>query len=67
MVFLDDLQDEDGIGLEGRIGVDEEVVDHEIEVALSVGLKDGGVVGLIPVVLFQMLGVLLDPGEGALM
>lgn len=27
LVFLDDLQDEEGIGLEGRVGVDEEVVD----------------------------------------
>lgn len=65
LVFLDDLQTDDGIGLEGWIGVDEEVVNDEIEIAFPVGLQDGRVVCLASVMLLHMLGLFLDPGEGA--
>lgn len=67
LVLLNHLQDEHGIRFEGRIGVHEQLIDHEVEVALPVGLQYCRVVSLVAVVIHGgVVGALLDPADGSL-
>jgi hypothetical protein len=51
LLLLNDLQREDSIWLEGRVGVDEQLVDDKGELTLAVGLQHRRVTGLIAMVL----------------
>ena len=46
-VFFYDLQDQGSIWLDGRVRIDEKLIDDEVEASFAVGLQDRGVIGLI--------------------
>lgn len=49
LVFFYDLQNQYGIWLDGRVGIDEKLVDDKVEASFAVGLQNCGVIGLISV------------------